>query len=277
MDLPTEGAYEFVEGDILDRLNLARAMQGVDVVVHLAALVRTPLSFDHPEWTNQINHWGTASVVDCALSEGVSRFIYLSSASVYGPGGPFQETDPPRPIGPYAISKLKGEREVLRGGERGLRVTVVRLATVYGNAPAMRFDATANRLAYLVGVGRPMVVYGSGEQVRPLIHIRDASSVLRFCLAEPATEGEVINAVTMNPSVNEIAHTLQGLAPQAPIHYTDQDMLTEVSYAVDATKLQALGFRPRFDLAHGLREMLARWQGFQPALRETMGLLDEMT
>jgi UDP-glucose 4-epimerase len=276
MDLPAEGCYEFVEGDILDRLNLARAMQGADVVIHLAALVRTPLSFDHPEWTNQINHWGTASVVDCALSEGVPRFVYLSSASVYGPGGPFQETDTPHPIGPYAISKFKGEREVLRGGERGLCVTVVRLATAYGNAPAMRFDATANRLAYLAGVGRPLVIYGSGEQIRPLIHIRDASAVLRFCLSDPATEGEIINAVTSNPAVNEIAHTLQALAPQVRIHYTDQDMLTEISFEVDATKLHTLGFRPRFDLAHGLREMLARWQGFQPPLRETMRLLDEM-
>jgi nucleoside-diphosphate-sugar epimerase len=276
MDLPAEGCYEFVEGDILDRLNLARAMQGVDAVVHLAALVRTPLSFDHPEWTNQINHWGTASVVDCALNEGIPRFIYLSSASVYGPGGPFREDDVPRPVGPYAISKLKGEREVLRGGERGLRVTVVRLATAYGNAPAMRFDATANRLAYLVGVGRPMVIYGSGEQIRPLIHIRDASSVLRFCLMDPATEGEVINAVTHNPSVNAIAHVLQTLAPQARIHYADQDMLTEISFEVDATKLKALGFRPRFDLPQGLQEMLARWRGFRPALGETMRLLEEM-
>jgi UDP-glucose 4-epimerase len=276
MDLPAKGCYEFVEGDILDRLNLARAMQDVDVVVHLAALVRTPLSFDHPEWTNQINHWGTASVVDCALNAKISRFIYLSSASVYGSGGPFHEEDPPRPVGPYAISKLKGEREVLRGGERGLRVTVVRLATAYGNAPAMRFDATANRLAYLVGVGRPMVIHGSGEQIRPLIHIRDASSVLRFCLMEAATEGELINAVTKNPSVNEIAHTLQTLAPQARIHYTDQDMLTEISFEVDAAKLQALGFRPCFDLVHGLQEMLDRWRGFRPALGETMRLLDEM-
>ena len=259
MDLPTDGRYEFVEGDILDRLNLGRAMHGVQAVVHLAAIVKTPLSFDHPEWTEQVNHWGTASVVDCALNEDVSRLLYVSSASVYGPGGPFRETDTCRPIGPYAISKLKGENEATRS-----RFTIVRLGTVFGNAPAMRFDGIANRLAYQVGVGRPMVIYGSGEQIRPLIHIRDASAVLRLCLADLRTEGEIINAVMINPSINQIARALQAIAPDTPMRYTDQDILTEISFRVNSTKLMEMGFRPQFSLEQGLEEMVARWRGFCP-------------
>ncbi|MBN1217508.1 MAG: SDR family oxidoreductase [Anaerolineae bacterium] len=263
MDLPSEGCYQFVEGDILDRLNLERAMQDVSVVVHLAAIVRTPLSFDHPEWTEQVNHWGTASVVEAALHAGVSRLLYTSSASVYGPGGPFQETDVCRPIGPYAIAKRRGEEEVLQGGERGLRFTIVRLGTTFGNAPAMRFDAVASRLAYLVGVRRPMIIHGSGNQIRPLIHVRDASAALRLCLFDPQTEGEIINAVTMNPTSNEIAHILQTLVPDATMRYTDQDILTEISFEVESTKLLKMGFEPQFDLTAGLREMLTRWRGFE--------------
>jgi UDP-glucose 4-epimerase len=270
MDLPTDGRYEFVEGDILDRLNLERAMRGASVVVHLAALVSTPMSFDHPEWTEQVNHWGTAAVVDCALNAGVPRLLYASSSSVYGPGGPFRETDACRPIGPYAISKLKGEEEVLR-----LRFTIVRLGTVFGNAPAMRFDGIANRLAFQVGVRRSMVIRGSGEQIRPLIHVRDASEVLRLCLADPKTEGEIINAAVINPSANQIAHTLQTLVPDAEIRYTDQDILTEVSFKVDSGKLMGMGFRPQFSLEQGLKEVLARWHGFRPVLRDDVALLDE--
>ena len=256
MDLPTDGHYEFVEGDILDRLNLERAMRGACAVVHLAAIVKTPLSFDHPEWTEQINHWGTASAVDCALNAGVSRLLYVSSASVYGPGGPFRETDPCRPIGPYAISKLKGEEETLRA-----RFTIVRLGTVFGSAPTMRFDGIANRLAYLVGVGRPMVIHGSGEQIRPLIHVRDASAVLRLCLADPKTEGEIVNAVMVNPSVNQITHALQTISPDIPIRYTAQDILTEISFRVDSAKLAEMGFRPQFSLEQGLQEILAAGVG----------------
>ena len=274
MDLPAEGHYEFVEGDILDRLNLERAMQRVSTVVHLAAIVTTPLSFDHPEWTEQVNHWGTAAVVDCALNSGVSRLLFVSSASVYGPGGPFREADTCHPIGPYAISKHKGEKEVLQAKERGLCPTIVRLGTVFGDALAMRFDAVANHLAYLVGVGQPMVVHGSGEQIRPLIHVRDASAVLRLCLDDPNGEGEIINAVTMNPSVNEIAHALQKIMPQASLRYTDQHILTEISFEVDSTKLMRMGFQPRYSLEQGLKGMLARWQGFRPAFSDAVAPLD---
>ncbi len=262
MDLPADGQYEFIEGDILDRLNLERAMHGASAVVHLAAIVKTPLSFDHPEWTEQVNHWGTASVVDCALSAGVPRLLYASSASVYGPGGPFREVDACRPVGPYAISKLKGEEEAIRSP-----YTIVRLGTVFGNAPAMRFDGIANRLAYQAGIGRPMVIHGSGEQIRPLIHVRDASAVLRACLADPSTEGEIINAVMVNPSISRIARTLQNIVSESPVWYTDQDILTEISFEVDSSKLIEMGFRPQFNLEQGLEEMLKRWSGFSVALR----------
>ncbi len=262
MDLPAEGRYEFIEGDILDRLNLQRAMQDVVAVFHLAAIVTTPLSFDHPEWTEQINHWGTAAVVDCALRAGVTRLVYCSSASVYGPGGPFKETDPCHPIGPYATAKRKGEDEVRYAEERGLEWTIVRLGTTFGNAPAMRFDATANRFAYLVGVRRPMVIYGTGRQVRPLIHIRDASSALRFCLADPAFAGETVNAATEHPSINDIAAALQRLEPEATTRYTDQDILTEISFDVDASRLLGMGWAPQVSLEEGLKEVLERWKGF---------------
>ena len=267
MDLPAEGHFEFINGDILDRLNLERAMRGVQVVFHLAALVRTPLSFDHPEWTEQVNHWGTAAVVDTAISNGVPRLVYASSSSVYGPGGPFREGDACHPIGPYAIAKHRGEGEVLQGGERGLGVTVLRLGTTFGYAPAIRFDAVAGQLTYLVGVGKPMVIHGSGSQIRPLIHIRDASAALCLALADSRTIGAIINAVTLNPTVNEIAQTLQILAPGASIRYTDQDILTELSFEIDSSKLLSLGFQPQFTLEQGLREMLAHWRGFQPLWR----------
>ena len=273
MDLPPGGSYEFIEGDILDRVNLARAMQGVSAVVHLAAIVTTPLHFDHPEWTRQVNQWGTASVVDCALAAGVTRLIYTSSASVYGPGGPFREDDRCRPVGPYSTSKLKAEEEVRRSEERGLRATILRLGMTFGSAPAMRFDAVVSRFVYAVGVGRPMSIHGTGEQVRPLIHVRDASAALRLCLADARTEGEVFNAASMNHSVNDIAATLKQLVPTAATRYTDQDVLTNISYEVDSSKLMKLGFKPALRLTEGLREMLARWQGFQPALHDTGALV----
>ncbi len=268
MDLPGIGSYEFIEGDVLDRINLERAMEGASAVVHLAAIVKTPLSFDHPQWTDQVNHWGTAMVVECALEAGVSQFLYASSASVYGPGGPFRESDNCTPIGPYASSKLQGEQEVIRCSERGLRATIIRLGTVFGSAPTMRFDAVVNRLAYLVGIGRPITIHGSGDQVRPFIHVCDASAALRLGLTDSRAEGEIVNAATMNLSVNEIAHTVQTIVPTASIQYTDQHILTEISFKVDSSKLVDLGFQSQFGLRKGLQEILSRWKGFQSPLDE---------
>ena len=123
----------------------------------------------------------------------------------------------------------------------------------------MRFDATVNRFAFLAGVHRSLVIHGSGEQIRPLIHVRDAATALRFCLANAETEGETFNAVSLHLSVNAI---VQRIVPAATVYYTEQDVLTEISFDADPSKLQALGFAPQYDLEHGLREMLARWRGF---------------
>ncbi len=265
LDLPEEGDFEFVEGDILDRSNLKRAMQDVQSVLHLAAIVRTPLSFDHPDWTKQVNHWGTASVVECALETSVEHVVYASSASVYGPGGAFREGDDCHPVGPYAEAKLQGEHEVKEAADRGLDVRVVRLGTVFGNAPAMRFDAVANRFVYLVSSGRPLVVHGDGNQVRPLIHVRDASAALRLCLSENRPEPRVLNAASANPSINDIADAVKDVMPHAEKRYTDQDVLTEVSFEVDSSRLRETGFRFRHDLEYGLLEMLSRWEGLHGA------------
>jgi UDP-glucose 4-epimerase len=261
LDLPEEGGFEFVEGDILDRSNLKRAMQDVDMVLHLAAVVRTPLSFDHPSWTNQVNHWGTASVVECALEIGVERLVYSSSASVYGPGGPFREDDSCNPVGPYAESKLQGEHEVKEAAERNLDVQVVRLGTVFGNAPAMRFDAVTNRFVYLVSNGRPLVIHGDGDQVRPLIHVRDASAVLRLCLSGEGPDSIVLNAVSTNPSINNIADAVDAVMPDVEKRYTEQDVLTDVSFEVESERLLSSEFQFGYDLEYGLLEMLARWKG----------------
>ena len=269
LDLPSSGRFEFVEGDVLDRLNMKRAMTDARAVVHLAAIVRTPLSFDHPSWTEQVNHWGSASVVDCAAHAGVPHLLYASSAVVYGPGGPFTEAEECQPIGPYAVSKWHAEREFLQARERGIEAGVIRFGTIFGNAPAMRFDAVANRFVFLCSVGRPLVVHGSGEQMRPLIHVCDASAILRDRLADPGGAPPLLNAAAFNLTILEVAEALQAVRPDARIRYTDQGILTEISFSVDTSLLAATGFRAGYSLERGLSEMLARWRGLYPLPTET--------
>jgi UDP-glucose 4-epimerase len=264
MDLPEAGRYQLLEGDILDPVTVRRALEGVAAVVHMAAVVKTPFSFDHPAWTEQVNHWGTARLVEHCLEAGVTRFLYASSASVYGPGGPFAETSVCRPVGPYAQSKWQAEQVVLAASARGLRPTILRLATVFGYAPMMRFDAVANRFAYLAGVGRRLTVYGRGDQTRPLIHVRDASAALCFCLAhETETVGALFNVVGENASVLDLVQAVRGVNPEARVHYTEQDVLTHFSFSAEGSKLISSGWEPRYTISNGMAEIIARFRNIR--------------
>lgn len=260
MDLPAAGRYQFVQGDILDPATVQRALENVDIVIHLAAVAKTPLSFDHPTWTEQVNNWGTARLVEQCLDAGAARFIFASSASVYGPNGSFDEESPCRPIGPYAESKRKAEEAVLTAIDRGLEPTIVRLGTAFGYAPAIRFEAAPNRLAYLAGVGRPLTVYGTGEQVRPIIHVHDASAALRYVATKEKTMGQVLNAVGDNAAVLDLVDAVRASRPGIRVRYTEQDVLTHFSFDVDSGKLRSLGWEPQHDLEAGLGEVIDRFQ-----------------
>lgn len=261
MDLPESAHYQFFEGDILDPVTVRRALAGVDTVIHMAAVVKTPLSFDHPAWTEQVNHWGTTRLVEHCLEAGILRFLYVSSVSVYGPGGPFDETSVCRPIGPYAQSKWQAEQAVLAAIPRGLQPTILRLATVFGSAPTVRFDAVANRFAYLAGVGRPLTVYGKGDQTRPLIHVRDATAAILFCLTHTVeTRDTVFNVVGANASILDLVEAVRAEKPDVRVHYTEQDVLTHFSFAADGRKFRSLGWKPTFTVTAGMAELLKHFR-----------------
>jgi UDP-glucose 4-epimerase len=264
LNLPEDGRYQFLEGDILDPLAMELALQEVDTVIHLAAIVRTPMSFDRPAWVEQVNHWGTAQLVEACLKAGVNRLIFTSSASVYGPGGVFSEDDICRPIGPYAQSKYKAESSVLAAIDRGLHATVIRLGTVYGLAPVTRFDAVANRFAFLAGVGRALTVLGSGHQRRPLIHIKDATNAIMFCMSHPEETSEVVLNVTgENPSVIDLADVIHSLKPDVSVHYTEQDIHTHISFEVSSDKFKSFGWQPKLTIRDGIAEILTNFTNLE--------------
>ena len=162
-DLPGSGPMEFSEGDVLDRSALRAALQGVDTVVHLAAVVTTPLGFGEPALMNHVNHWGTESLLEVSLATGVRHLVFASSSAVYGPGGPHTEAHVLRPVGPYGQSKRSAEQAVMLARHRGLQTTILRFGSVFGWAPGIRFDGVVNRFGFLSAVRRPVTVFGSAR------------------------------------------------------------------------------------------------------------------
>lgn len=263
--LPDTADYQFLEGDLLDPAVLRLALEGIDTVIHLAAVVRTPMSFQHPTWVHQVNHWGTSRLVERCLQLGVRRFVFTSSSAVYGPGGPFRETDSCRPIGPYATSKYQAEREVLTAVKRGLEVTILRLGMLFGRASSMRFDGVVNRFAYLAGTGRPLTIHGSGEQRRPVLHVRDAGKALLTVLQQsPAHLHNVIyNVLADNPRILDIASAFQAIRSSIRTRFTEQDVLSHLTFELDGSNFAATGWRPTVSLSDGLLEMLADFRNLR--------------
>jgi len=269
MGLPAEGDYQFIEGDIMDPSVLRLALQDADVVIHMAAIVRSPMDFNNPIWLAQVNQWGTAHLVEAALTAGVKHLIFTSSAAVYGPGGPFAETDPCRPLGPYAQSKYAAEEYVHKASARGLRVTVLRLGMIYGMAPVMRFDAVANRFAYLAGVQRPLTIYGDGRQKRPFLHVRDASAALMHVMQAPANDDErLFNVAGDNVSILDLMRAVKAVRPDIGVRYSEQDISTHYSFNLITDSFQRFGWRPQVTLESGLREIIQSFSGLaQPRSR----------
>jgi nucleoside-diphosphate-sugar epimerase len=268
MNLPRGVDYEFVLGDIRNEDDVEAAIgDDTDVVVHLAALCNATISFERRDATEEINYGGTVNVVRAARrAASVRRFIYASTTSVYGPtSGIVDEESPCLPASPYAEFKLKGEQDVLglstdTGGR--LQPTVLRFATVYGYAPGLRVHTVVNIFAFRAAVGAPMEVFGSGNQLRPFVHVSDVSRAIAFCIDDPRAGGGVFNVVGENASVNQIVGLLERHFPRLRIVQADKEILNQISYEVDGSKLLNLGFTMQHTLQDGVEEYARLYGSF---------------
>jgi UDP-glucose 4-epimerase len=258
-DLPGGANLRFLEADLLDPASLRFAMAGIETVVHLAAIVTTPVHFSHDRAMEQVNHWGTANLATACVESGVARLVYASSHAVYGAGGPHAEADACRPVGSYAMSLRSAELAVLAAGGRGLHAQVLRFGSFFGDAPVPRFDNVVNRLAMLAALGKPLTVYGSGKQRRPVLGIDNASAALRFVLGQGAALPEIVNIAEGSPSVLEVAEAIRRLRPDTQVHFTEQDVLTHLSFEMKSHILESRGWRPAVGLQQGLERMMNRF------------------
>ena len=134
-NLPHHAALEFIEGDIRDARLVERCLEGVDAVVHLAAIASVQASIDDPIRTHQVNFDGTLNLLEAARRNGTGRFLYACSAAVYGDAAsiPVPEDSAPNPLSPYAVDKLAGEYYLLHYHRKyDLPATSFRFFNIYG-------------------------------------------------------------------------------------------------------------------------------------------------
>lgn len=191
--------FQFVHGDVRSPEMATRALEGVDAVVHLAAIVGEPACVRQPEIARQVNLDASLQLFDLARSREISRFIFASTCSNYGRMREAQEylteESELRPVSVYAETKVAVERTLLsvpRG--RTPCATVLRLATIFGVSPRMRFDLTINEFTLELLRSRRLVVYGE-QSWRPYVHVRDAARAITAVLEGIPEQvgGEVFN------------------------------------------------------------------------------------
>jgi nucleoside-diphosphate-sugar epimerase len=252
--LPPHQNLEVIRGDIrnVDVIDL----RGVDTIIHLASVANDPCGDLDPKLTWEISALATMRLADKAVRQGVPRFIYASSGSVYGVKEEAQVTEDLElaPISEYNKSKMVAER-VLLSYQNELIVQIVRPATVCGYSPRMRLDVSVNMLTMQALTASRITVFGGG-QVRPNIHIDDVTDLYLFLLDHPEHRG-IYNAGFENLSITEIARQVTEQIPSQIVTTPSNDPR---SYRVNSDKLLNTGFRPKKTVADAIREIVVKFQ-----------------
>ena len=210
----------FMQTDILDSRSLQRAMQGIDIVVHLAARVEAPYADQNAHDFEQTNHWGTAEVVYSAEDAGIKRFIYLSSQSVYGQGHITSPQDPRAPTSYYSLSKMRGEEHVLRLMEK-IPVQLVRCANVYGYSKNLRVETMVNQFIFDAHFSNRVAIHGNPEHRMTHISVyRVVETLARMIRRE--MDSDVYNLSHRSMSTIELVEGLREIYPVLETIYVDQ-------------------------------------------------------
>jgi UDP-glucose 4-epimerase len=211
--------FRFIKGDIRDSNLIKEALKDIDAVFHEAALASVTVSVENPILANDINVTGTLNLLKASADIGVKRFVYASSAAVYGDTQSPQKREDmtPNPKSPYGISKLAAENYVkIFYKLYGVETVSLRYFNVYG--PRQRFDLQcAYGGAITIFTSRllrnmPPIVFGDGEQTRDFVYVEDVVEANMLALNSEAAVGEAFNIGTgVSVSVNRVAEALKEL------------------------------------------------------------------
>jgi nucleoside-diphosphate-sugar epimerase len=258
--LRDDSRVELVVGDVRNLRDVRKAVQGCTAVVALAAIVGDGACDLDPDETISTNYEALPILLDACRHAGVERLVYASTCAVYGaaPQVILNEGSRRRTLSLYAETRLAAEEVVMGADGRELTTVALRLATVFGLSPRMRFDLMVNTMtadAWRTGVIR---VRGR-DQWRPHVHVQDAARAFVVALEadRDLVHGEVFNvgADHLNRTIGAVAELVRDTVPGARIEYDPHEPRRR-DYRVSFEKIRhLLGFEPWFDLRDGIREV----------------------
>ncbi len=259
--------FHFAKGDIRNFALVKETLRDIDSVFHEAALASVTRSVKDPILTNDINVGGTLNLLKASSDLGVKRFIFASSAAIYGEAkSPLKKEDmATNPTSPYGVSKLAAENYVrVFYKAYGLETVCLRFFNVYGPRQNVDIQGTYGG-AISIFINRilerlPPTIYGDGEQTRDFVYIQDVVEANMLALNTKNAAGEVFNIATGKKiSVNQVAETLKDIMNRKDLKtvYTDPRP-TDIrhGYADISKAKKILGYNPKFPVKEGLTELV---------------------
>jgi UDP-glucuronate 4-epimerase len=249
------GNFRFIDGDIRNYEHLSRVGK-VDVIVHLAAKAGVRPSIADPSLYQDVNIAGTQNLLEYAKNTGVGQFVFASSSSVYGINKnlPWNESERPLPISPYASSKLSDEMlGHVYSHLYGIRFIALRLFTVYG--PAQRPDLAIYKFFDLILNGLPIPVFGDGSTSRDYTYVKDIVNGFQQAICYDRTDFEVVNLGNNNAiTLLQLIKTIETVCAKKAILELKPEQPGDVSrtFADIAKARELLGYCPTTSLADGL-------------------------
>ena len=240
----------FIHGYTWDKDNLLKILPEYDSVIWLAAIVGDGACAVDAKRSKRDNEDAVKWLVD----NYQGKIIFTSTCSVYGKNNNLiTEEVIPNPLSVYAKTKLGAERYVVENAKDHL---IFRLGTLYGlgdEHSRIRLDLVANVLAYRAATGKPLSVFG-GDQWRPLLHVKDVSEAVAFCLENNITG--LYNLSEGNYRIKDIAEKIKETVPGAEVNYTAMEFEDQRNYKVKNNKILSTGWAPKHTLVEGVEEIV---------------------
>jgi UDP-glucose 4-epimerase len=262
-----EREFHLIQGDIRNFSSVKDAVKDVDAVFHEAAIVSVPLSVEDPIGTNDVNVVGTLNVLKACLNSDVKRFIYGSSTAIYGDAEklPIKDDSLPQPTSPYGASKLAAESYANAFYKvYGLETVCLRYFNVYG--PRQAYGPYSGVMTIFINRilgGRPLIIYGDGEQTRDFVNAKDIIEANMLALERNNAAGQVFNIATgVATTVNQLAKLLQEVMGKTELKVVHEDPRKgdiRHNYADISKARKILGYSPKVSLRDGLTQLVEWW------------------
>ncbi|MGE3277221.1 MAG: SDR family oxidoreductase [Vicinamibacterales bacterium] len=263
--------FEFLQGDLAD-LEVARAAaDGVEYVLHQAAIPSVPRSVEDPVTSNRANIDATLNVLVAARDAGARRVVFAGSSSEYGdtPVLPKHEAMPTNPLSPYALQKVVGEQYLLQFTRHyGLETVSIRYFNVFGprQDPGSPYSGVISLFIKALADGATPRIHGDGSQTRDFTYVANVVDGVLRAAETPGVSGEAINVATGGRiSLNDLLTTLKGIfgSDVAPVYGPSRAGDVHDSQADISKAERLLGYRPTVTFEEGLRRTVEWYRAGQ--------------